>query len=383
MSFDIYGEKNAIEFIKKLKQLQIPAAEYKSYFDSFIEMKARQRGIPITGCFELTPFCNLDCKMCYIHLDNSQYDRGKLLPVDTWKNLIEQAYQAGMRRASLTGGECLTYPGFDEVYLFLHRLGIAPAILTNGILIDDERISFFKNTPPRSIMITVYGSSDDAYEKVTGHRVFHTVYHNIVRLNEEKLPIYLSVTPNAFMKDDIFPLIELLHRMDIPYQINSNLIQPRENTGRIAQDLSIDEYVEIFKYKNKLDRRTTTPVDPVELPEESRIASNRYGIRCGAGRSSFTIKYDGTMSPCASLDEVTTQPLAVGFLDAWKELNSEASIYPVPAECGDCVYLNRCHHCVAMHKNAPRFGHCDPRICERTKKFVAAGFISIPSEESQ
>ena len=31
----------------------------------------RENDIPGVGLFELTPLCNLDCKMCYVHLQDS------------------------------------------------------------------------------------------------------------------------------------------------------------------------------------------------------------------------------------------------------------------------------------------------------------------------
>ena len=34
----------------------------------FLSFKARDKAIPISGSFELTPLCNLDCKMCYVRL---------------------------------------------------------------------------------------------------------------------------------------------------------------------------------------------------------------------------------------------------------------------------------------------------------------------------
>jgi hypothetical protein len=35
---------------------------------------AAQRHIPLSGAFELTPRCNLKCKMCYVRLDKKQLD---------------------------------------------------------------------------------------------------------------------------------------------------------------------------------------------------------------------------------------------------------------------------------------------------------------------
>ena len=41
-------------------------SNYTRYID-FLTYKAAQAGIPLSGTFELTARCNLDCKMCYIH----------------------------------------------------------------------------------------------------------------------------------------------------------------------------------------------------------------------------------------------------------------------------------------------------------------------------
>ena len=37
--------------------------------------KAAQKHIPLGGSFELTPRCNLRCKMCYIRMDKWQMDQ--------------------------------------------------------------------------------------------------------------------------------------------------------------------------------------------------------------------------------------------------------------------------------------------------------------------
>lgn len=369
-----------IELIRKLKENDVPEEEHSTYVAHFFENKARNQGIPLSGSFELTPLCNLDCKMCYVHLSGTQFSHGQLLPTDVWIDIIQQAYKAGMRNAILTGGECLTYPGFNEVYLYLYSLGIMPGILSNGILMDKKRVEFFKRYPPKMIQITVYGSSEDAYETVTGHRVFQIVYHNLLLLRDAGIPVKMSITPNSYMRDDVESLLELLQGMGIPYNINANLIPPRKNTGRKTYDLSVDEYVDIFTQRSKMNHRKLAAVDLTELPDENHHESNRYGFICGAGRSSFGIRYDGNMCPCLSMDEITANVLQQGFQNSWKEINVAANRYPLPKECGECVYFDRCLPCVAMHKNTPRLGHCDPRICERTKKLVGAGFIPVPGK---
>lgn len=97
--------------------------DYRRYeaVRTFLGFKAREKALPISGSFELTPLCNLDCKMCYVHLNKDQMAGASLLSAAQWKDIMQQAIDNGMMYARLTGGECLTYPGFKELYLFCGR----------------------------------------------------------------------------------------------------------------------------------------------------------------------------------------------------------------------------------------------------------------------
>ena len=165
---------------------------------------------------ELTPLCNLNCKMCYVHLTPQQMGERRLLPTDVWLNLIDQAEKAGMTKAALTGGECLTYPGFDEIYLHLQTLGIRTAVLTNGVLLNEDRIRFFQRYPPALIQITLYGASEEEYEQVCGTRHFETVLANIRRAQEAGLSLFIAITPNRFLTDGGEALLKLAVSLDIP-----------------------------------------------------------------------------------------------------------------------------------------------------------------------
>ena len=145
--------KSGIEFLENLRRQNGKERQTFDAFSSYLVQKARERGVPLYGEFELTPFCNLDCKMCYVHLNKDQTHGRSLLTVEQWKELIDQAYKAGMINATLTGGECLTYPGFKELFLYLHSLGCEVSVFTNGVLLDQEWVDFFKAHMPAEIQI--------------------------------------------------------------------------------------------------------------------------------------------------------------------------------------------------------------------------------------
>lgn len=339
----------------------------------FINFKARNKGVPVNGSFELTPLCNLDCKMCYVHLNREQMKGAEPLSVDTWKNLMQQAVDSGLMYASLTGGECLTYPGFKELYLFLQSKGIEINVLSNGILMNDGMIDFFKAHPPALIQITLYGASEEAYEKVTGHRRFETVSSNIRKLKEAGIPVSVAVTPNEYM-EDAEEVVRFIIENKYPYIINSGLNEPREETGRTIHDASLDVYVRIYRYLRESSGKETEAITPdEELPDIGGHEEKRYGVQCGAGRSGFSISWNGLMRPCNNFPTVGEPVLEIGFTEAWKRTNRTAVNFPVPEECNGCKYYSICKHCVCEHAAGAPIGHASQAVCAFARRFVSEG----------
>ena len=378
--YDIFFPKepeNVIELLGQLKVRAVPQAEYKSYIDSFMDFKARRLAIPHHGTFELTPLCNLDCKMCYVHLHRSEMNGAELIPVETWKGWMKEACDAGMIQAKLTGGECLTYPGFEELYLYLQSLGVEVTVFTNGILLDEEKVDFLKKHPVKLVQVTLYGSNEDSYEKVTGVRCFEKVYRNLLYAKKEGLPVTIAITPNVFAYEDMPALLELVNQMGITYNINSMLFDPRENTKRERYDLTTEQYLEIYKKQASLQSRLLLPVDPDELPDVSIGGEESRGIKCAAGRSSFCINWNGIMAPCVNLIDMG-EPLANRSIqETWKLINDKANHLVLPRECASCVYKKSCIQCIAQHYNKDNPGTCNKQICERTKMVAEAGLSRI------
>ena len=70
------------ELARAIEDKQVPENSRMRLVGWFLEMKARERAIPVRATFELTPLCNLDCKMCYVHLQSTAFDKQSLLPID-------------------------------------------------------------------------------------------------------------------------------------------------------------------------------------------------------------------------------------------------------------------------------------------------------------
>lgn len=364
-----------------LKQLDAEGiTDYRRYsaVRTFMGFKAREKNIPIAGTFELTPLCNLDCKMCYVHLNRSQMHGAELMSVDIWKSLMKQAVDAGMMFARVTGGECLTYPGFRELYTYLGSMGVEISVLSNGILIDEEMAKFFKEHPLSGIQVTLYGASEDAYERVTGHRMFSRVLSNLRRMRDMGIPLSVAVTPNAFMTDGQ-EIIRLLHEEGFYFSINSGLMAPREETGRKVADAELETYISMLKLQQSLLGKDLSPqCDPDSLPDPpSSQSDSPLGVRCGAGRSAFSIDWKGRMRPCNTFPCEPADVLALGFDESWRRVNEIARNFRRPGECEGCYYRSGCKICVSEHAAGAPIGHASPSICAWARRMTAEGLLTI------
>lgn len=371
------------ELLAQLDAMGIRDARRYAAVRRFLNRKAREQELPVTGSFELTPLCNFACKMCYVHLTGAQMT-APLLSVAQWKDIMSQAIDGGMLYASLTGGECLTYPGFRELYCFLRDKGVEVTILSNGCLMDGQMAHFLKANPPAGVQVTVYGASEEGYQRVTGQRAFAQVLENLRRLRDLGIPLKAAVTPNAFMEDGE-DVIRLLDREKIPFVINTGLLPPREETGRTVQSASLDDQAAMLRLSRTL--RGYSPEEDCEarqLPPSGTEGKIREGtcprgVVCGAGRSAFAVDWQGGMRPCNAFPCKPQSVPELGFSQAWHRVNQIARDYQRPVECQDCGYRRICKHCVSEHATAPQ-GHADPAVCDWVKKMVYEGLLALPRE---
>ena len=339
----------------------------------YVALKARYNDTPVSGSFELTPLCNFDCKMCYVHLKPEQLKPDEsLLTINEWKTIIRQAVDAGMMYATLTGGECLTYPGFKEIYLYLVSLGIQPDVLTNGRLLTKEMIDFFVKYPPGSIQVTIYGSCEEAYEAVTGHRAFQQVIDGITRVKEAELNLFLTVSPSIYMKNDVKALLDFIHSLNVPYAIGEATLKARDETGRDINEYAVDLHtlMEINAIEQDFYRSasSTTAISrfPRYLPKKKR---KLVGLLCGGAHSTFHVNWRGDVCPCIGFAEtVRVNAFENGFAEALKQVQERMRSYMPPEECQKCTLEEHCAVCPAEKTYGSIHGQLNTNVCQRIKR---------------
>lgn len=374
---------NLIDLMHWMDTQGIPAddARRQQAYSRFMDAKARNAGTPLTGLFELTPLCNLDCKMCYVHLTPEQMKGREVLRAKDWISLADQAVEMGMISAELTGGEAMLHPDFDEIYLHLRDRGIRIALLSNGLLLTRKRIDFLKKNPPASLQMTIYGGDEDSYERLTGRRVYHEVLENIIAAREIGARMVISTTPSRYFgKKELEAVREFCRKYDLQMKINKELNIPREETGRKLSDFLLTDE-EIFELQVYTAEKDVSELETVvrDLPPLGNQKKPAYGLHCGAGRALFCINWKGQMKACLDLDGYE-EPLKVGMQEAWRRIHEYATHYEVPRECIGCAYVPVCNPCPVIHAMGASKGHVDRRICRRVQRLVETGCRSLPQK---
>jgi len=336
----------------------------------FLQMKARENRHPLSAYFELTPECNLSCKMCYSRLSHAEVEAlGGLRTIDEWKNWIKQAVDMGVLYVMFTGGECLSYAGFDTLYEYAYELGAKVGIMTNAALITDERIELFKRMPPESISVTLYGFSSETYAKACGNgKAFERVMAAMEKVHAAGLPLYIKSTVTKDMLPDLPEIYRYTRKLGVQFFPFNVLMKAREACYRNCDQLSVTEE-EYNQYRKEMygltdEKQLLAPLTDID---ENKIPVEK-GMLCGSGTSTFSINWKGEMIMCNSADMFSVSMKDHTVEEAWQEVVDYASQVPQLIECQFCRFRDRCHTCVFLHYgDMGEFGKVSPRLCWKKK----------------
>ena len=357
---------------------------------NYLYAKASSQGLPLSGTFELTPCCNMACKMCYVRKTKEEQEAiSPLRTVEEWIQLGEQAKQAGMLYLLITGGEPFLYPGIQEVLKRLHYMGLIISINTTGTLIDDQTIEWLKECPPSRFNITLYGASDETYERLCGNPKGFTQAKRAIQLLKEagfSVKVNYSVTPyNVNDMEDIFAfaseeqlVLQATSYMFPPVRRDATMIGmndrfvPEEAAYQAARITALTD-----GYQNFLERMEKQA--PLSLPDEleedcPQLEAEGDKIRCRAGKCSFWITWEGNMLPCGIFpNEGTDNVFDLGFEKAWENVREKTREIRLPAKCKECELKTQCKACAAMVITESGDFHTVPEYrCRRSKSYLSA-----------
>jgi len=325
--------------------------------------KARK---PLGFELELTARCNNNCRHCYINLALSDPEaKAKELSFDKIKNIADEAVSLGVLWCLITGGEPLLREDFFDIYLYLKKKGLLVSVFTNGTLISEKHIDLFKEYPPRAIEITVYGVTKDTYEGVTrnpGSFAAFTKGLNLLLENGIKVNLKtMAIRSNVREFPDIVRFCQSktndFFRFDPFLQLRFDA-NPRRNAEIKAERLSSSELIAIEQTDPQRWRALIKMCDKFKNQDLSHIACNHL-FRCGAGRRSFAVSYDGWFRICSPLchPDCIFDLKKINLKEVWEDLAPQVLNMRSDRE----EFLTHCHNCSIKHlcKWCPPIAHLE------------------------
>ena len=329
----------------------------------YLYRKATAAGVPLSGTFELTPVCNMDCKMCYVRLSRKEQEAiAPLADAAAWLQLAQQARAEGMLYLLLTGGEPFLHPQFRQILEGLHQMGFILSVNSNGTMIDASTVSWLKKCPPSRINISLYGASDDTYARLCGNpRGFTQVTHAIHLLQEAGIAVKLNCSLTPHNAADLPQMAAYAEENNLILQVATYMFPPVRKDERMTgrnDRFTPEDAAYYMAYADLLtlgrDRflasegAIPTPADPDE-----NCAQPGDGIRCRAGRCSFWITWQGAMTPCGMFpdkDSPNDSPnvFTMPFAAAWQQVKESVAAIRLPAACAGCSAKEICRPCAAM-----------------------------------
>lgn len=321
-------------------------------FISRIFSQADKNSIPLSGAFELTSRCPLDCKMCYVHKKENDCEAIKQeKDTEWWMQLTEEAKNAGMFMLLLTGGEPLLRKDFEKIYLNAKKNGLLVSVNTNGLLIDDNKVRLFADNPPQKLNVTLYGASKETYHELCGNgEAYEKVTDAIVKLKESGINVRINYTVTQYNCHDAEKIYKFAKELETPVQAVTYMFPPIRAGGE-ADRLSPEDAARAQFNCNMINwgeedftKRLVAKANTVI--KLGKIGSDNKTLPCRAALSSFWVTWDGKMSPCGMMTTPMTE--ITDFNSAWNFMKESRKKIFLPSECLECELRNYCDVCAAV-----------------------------------
>lgn len=343
----------------------------KDTAEAFLLRRAAKTGVPITGSFELTPLCNLNCKMCYVRMNRTEQEKiSRLQTAEEWTALAEKLRDAGTLFLLLTGGEPLLYPAFRAVYLAVRKRGMIVTVNTNGTLLNEDWAAFFAKNPPRRVNVTLYGASGETYKSLCGDETgYAKAMRGIQLLQAHGVPVKVGVSVVRQNRHDLETLFQITKEQDLELEPDTYMMstESRQHEARLSPEEAAAASLAATRIKlgtvgfHEYAQRTVQAL-------ESAVPETEAGMRCLAGRCSFAVGWRGDLRPCVMLGALSVPIEHNDVQAAWRAVWEKSAALKQNEACVVCKLRPLCRACPASSlREGGAFGTVPPYVCAYTK----------------
>jgi len=310
---------------------------------------------------EITARCSNNCTHCYINLPPGDKNaKSTELSLKEIERIADEAVGLGALWCLLTGGEPLLRKDFSDIYMMLKKKGLLVSVFTSATLINESHIRLFKKYPPREIEVTVYGVTEETYEKIS--RVagsFQKFLKGLDLLIENGIKVRLKTMALRSNLHEFEQIAEFCRKKTGDYYKFDPLLHLRYDRDPVRNEEIKKERLtpeEIVKLERNDPDRSANMEDHCDhfIFETGDHRGCDHLFHCGAGQTSFTVSPEGIFRLCASLwHPDMIYDLRKGSLKhAWENfvpgvLDTRSRDQGYHSHCHSCNIVNLCLWCPA------------------------------------
>lgn len=265
------------------------AIDKKNYERSVANTKTLQENylypkklsFPMTLQFELTSNCNLRCKHCYNASGIKNFSDA--MTIEQWLKLSKYIVsKGGIFECILSGGEPLLIgDALFDIMDILHDDGTAFLLITNGMLLTEEKVRKLKKYRFMWLQVSIDGYNEETHDEFRGVKgSWEKAVNGAYYVSKHGIPLTIahSVTPKS--------LADIEKMCELAYQLGAGTILLGEITPS-GRSINHQDILLSYEERNELLKKT----------EEQR---NKYAGRMVIERSANTkiqlMRYQKTLN---------------------------------------------------------------------------------------
>lgn len=298
---------------------------------------------PVNVTWEITGRCNLDCRHCLSA--GAARDHAGEMSLEQCRHFIDHLKGIRVFQVNIGGGEPFLREDLWEILDYCHLKGIVTCVSTNGTMLDAGAAGKLARMPLTYIQISIDGAVQETNDRIRGEGSYARALRGVECLTRQG---FRNLSLNTVVLRDNFKEIHDLYRLARFYGAKTRLSRFRP-AGR-ARDtwqeyhLTKQQILELSAYLSEFkDVLTGDSFFSITAEDRKNLGLNM----CGAARMTCCVAPDGSVYPCAFLQEsdfyagnVLEQPLA----EIWRRAGSFNLLRNLRKEaCAACPRFDLCH----------------------------------------
>lgn len=319
---------------------------------------AYQKNIPLFTTLELSQDCNFRCGHCY-NFDRTKSERSidkNAVPLsfENWIKIIDHVMDEGAFYICLTGGEVFLYPRIWELIEKIHSRNGIVKLKTNGSLLTEENVAKLKRYDVQSLEISIYGMSEDSYQKFSlKNGMFQKVISGVERLKNLEISVSLNFILSRHNVHDLDQMVKFAQDLNFSFNFSDEITKRYDQTSSSLElNITEDQYKELLS-------------GPYSQYFMIKHDLKDHSFQCACARNVCGVGFNGDVYPCIGAPIVVGNMMSSSFHELWTDADLFKKIRGIKNDqFVDCVKCDVAQYCNrssgSAFTNTNDYFGCDP-----------------------